>query len=377
MSKTIKDILKDQSILEFSMNARAYGIDNGGDDVPNNVPVDNRIDVDVLTADDDSPMFVNLEVLRNGISNGNRRYFDSSVVRQVCDMIPGVPGFLGHPDPSKVGFEFREPHCIFVGSMIEELDGGASVRALAKAYIFKSSPLREWIPKSIACGNPLTVSINGVGDIARDNVNNIIRVQNMTKLDSIDWANPGTQGMPDSKAYSIVTEMQGGDNKMDRIEIIKDATISELKENNPTVYSAIENGAKITEMSLNVDGEAKTVKLDAVQSIIDTKDAKITELQGTIDTIKAEAEKAKLDSFKSAKITEMVDAKYVDKIAERVTGNTEAEITASIESEIAYIKEMIGEESIAPSKVPGGKVERTDHNDMISHVRGIFGVQSK
>lgn len=357
--------------MEFSLNARAYGINN--DDAEDNVPVDPRIDVDALTMGDEDPMFVNLEVLRTGISDGNRRYFDNSVVRQVAEMIPGVQGFLGHPDPSKVGFEFREPHCIYVGSMTQELDGGATVRALAKAYIFKSSPLREWIPKSLACGNPLTVSINGIGDIMRDNVNHIIKVQSMTRLDSIDWANPGTQGMPNAKAYSIVSEMQGGI-LMDRIDIIKDATISEIRDNNPAVFNAIENGAKITEMQLNVDGnEQSTVKLDAIQGIIDSKNAKITELQGTIDNMKADAEKAKLESFKSAKIAEMVDPKYAEKIASRVTGNTEDEIVESIKSEVAYVQEMIGGGSIAP-KVPGGKTERVDnHNDMVAQVKALFG----
>lgn len=124
-----------------------------------NVPVDPRIDIDTITADDPDPKFVNVEVIRSGISGNNRRY-NNRIVDEISDLVPGVQGFFGHPDPSKRSFEFREPQCIYVGSMTETMADGLK-RCIAKAYLFKTSPLREWVPKSIAAGNPMTVSING------------------------------------------------------------------------------------------------------------------------------------------------------------------------------------------------------------------------
>lgn len=372
MSEIARDIMENEPILEYSANAKVLEMSDVPDAI--DVPMDPRIDFETLTAGDPSPMFVNLEILRTGISDGNRRYFNNGVVKQVSEMVPGVQGFLGHPDPSKTSFEFREPHSIFVGSMIQELDAGSLVRALAKAYIFPSSPLREWIPKSIAAGNPLTVSINGTGDIARDSVNNVIHVQSMNKLDSIDWANPGTQGVPTAKAYSIVSEMQGGVETMERNEIIKDATIAELKENNPTVVSAIQNEAKITEIAVKIDGAEKSVKISEMQSVIDAKEAKITELNGAIETMKNEAMVAKLDAYKSAKITEMVDANYVEAVAKRVTGNTEAEIDASITAEVAFIQEIAGDRY---SNMPKGKGVKVDADNTADRVRNLFGVKSK
>jgi hypothetical protein len=372
MSEIAKDIMKDQAILEFSCSAKVLEMADAPEAI--DVPMDPRIDFETLTAGDPSPMFVNLEILRTGTSEGNRRYFNNSVVRQVSDMVPGVQGFLGHPDPSKTSFEFREPHSIYVGSIVQEIEGGSLVRSLAKAYIFPSSPLREWIPKSIAANNPLTVSINGTGDIARDSVNNLILVQSMNKLDSIDWANPGTQGVPTASAYSIVSEMQGGVETMavERIEIIKDATIAELKENNKAVVDAIQNEARITEISVKIGGTEKMVKISEMQSVIDTQEATIATQGATITEMKNEAIKDKLDIFKNAKIAEMVDPNYIETVAKRVTGTTEAEIEASITSEIAFIQEIAGDRY---SNLPKGKGAKTTTEDVKDSIKNLFGVK--
>ena len=168
-----------------------------------NVPVDPRIDIDTITADDPDPKFVNVEVIRAGVSNNNRRY-NNNIVKEISQLIVGCQGFFGHPDPSKYGFEFREPQCIYVGSIIDEMPDGLN-RCIAKAYLFKTSQLREWVPKSIAAGNPMTVSINGSADIMRGG--DIIDVVHMTDLQSVDWANPGTEGLETSRAMSVVTEI--------------------------------------------------------------------------------------------------------------------------------------------------------------------------
>lgn len=46
-----------------------------------NVPVDPRIDIDTITADDPDPKFVNVEVIRAGVSNNNRRY-NNNIVKE-------------------------------------------------------------------------------------------------------------------------------------------------------------------------------------------------------------------------------------------------------------------------------------------------------
>lgn len=345
-----------------------------------NVNVDPRIDITTITSDDESPMFVNIEVVRAGISGNNRRY-SNAVVREINAMVPGVQGFLGHPDPSKYGFEFREPQCIYVGSMVDVLPDNTE-RCIAKCYVFKSSPLREWIPKSIAANNPMTVSINAVGDIVRSD--SILDVVHISELQSIDWANPGTEGMSTSQAMSVVSEQKsnmGGNEPMDAKEIIKNATVAEFKAYNPdgvtgllqsvtmtelqaanpTLVEQIKQSATVTEMKLVVDGAEKMVKFTEMQGILDGKDTKIAELNGTISNMK-------LEEFKSKKLAELVPEQYRDKIAGRITGTTEDAITECINNEIAYIREMGGLDN-----TPGGKQGHDSTDDVKAQIAKLFG----
>lgn len=386
MGSNSDDTTKGNKIVEFSVGDSRI-CEMSGDTQLINVPVNPRIDIDTITADDPNPKFVNVEVLRAGVSKGNNRRYNNHIVSEVNEMVPGTQGFFGHPDPSKFGFEFREPQCIYVGSMVEHMADGLD-RCIAKAYIFKTSPLREWIPKSIAAGNPMTVSINGVGDILR--CGDILDVVHMTDLQSIDWANPGTEGMETSKAMSVVREMnKGGDSNMDNInaqDIIKNATVTEFKAFNPNGYDAIVRGitvtelqaanpqlveaikesAKITEMAITRDGKEEKVKLGDIQGIITGMEQKITELQSTAD-------KSKLEAYKAQKITEMVDEGHREAFMKRVTGNTEAEIDASITEQINFVREMGGTIN-APKNTRGNN---NGEPDMKASMRALFGVKEE
>lgn len=345
MNEQIYDIIKcDTRVLEMVSETTMI-----------NVPVHPSINIDVITADDPEPRFVNVEVIRGGTISGNNRRYNNENVRQINKMVPGVQGFLGHPDPSKYGFEFREPQCIFVGSMLDTMEDG-SIRCIAKCYLFKSSRLREWIPKSIAANNPMTVSINGRADVIRSG--EYIDVVTVNDLESIDWANPGTEGISSSKAMSVVREIENnnnGGNTMEVKDILKNATVTEFKAFNPDGYSsmvksisltelqahnpdlvkAIENSARISEMKLTIGGTEKVVKLTEMQGIV-------TDLEGQVTTAKNEAYASKLTEFKTAKIAEMIPEELREQVAKRVTGDTEDAIVASINAEIGYIREMKG-----------------------------------
>lgn len=345
MNEQIYDIIKcDTRVLEMVSETTMI-----------NVPVHPSINIDVITADDPDPRFVNVEVIRGGTISGNNRRYNNENVRQINKMVPGVQGFLGHPDPSKYGFEFREPQCIFVGSMLDTMEDG-SVRCIAKCYLFKSSRLREWIPKSIAANNPMTVSINGRADVIRSG--EYIDVVTVNDLESIDWANPGTEGISSSKAMSVVREMENnnnGGNTMEVKDILKNATVTEFKAFNPDGYSsmvksisltelqahnpdlvkAIEDSARISEMKLTIGGTEKVVKLTEMQDIV-------TDLEGQVATAKNEAKESKLTEFKTAKIAEMIPEELREQVSKRVTGDTEDAIVASINAEIGYIREMKG-----------------------------------
>ena len=116
-----KDITKER--VSIFMTADKRICEMMSDTALVNVPVDPRIDIATITADDPDPKFVNVEVIRAGVSGNSRRY-NNNVVREVSQLVPGCQGFFGHPDPSKYGFEFREPQCIYVGSTVETMADG-------------------------------------------------------------------------------------------------------------------------------------------------------------------------------------------------------------------------------------------------------------
>jgi hypothetical protein len=350
-----------------------------------NVQVDPRIDIDTITADDPDPKFVNVEVVRACIS-GNKKRYNNNVVEEISQLIVGCQGFSGHPDPSKVGFEFREPQCIYVGAVTEMMPDGLK-RCVAKAYLFKTSPLREWIPKSIAAGKPMTVSINGSADVIRNG--DLFDVIHMTELQSVDWANPGTEGIETSTAMSVVQEMnnKGGHSTMGENtnaqdimknmtvaefraynpngynEVLKGLTVQELQAHNPDLVSSIIESNKVTEMQFEIGGQKESVKVTDIQGKFDAYEQKISELQSAKEQIE-------LDTYKRQKISEMVDEAHIDTFMKRVTGKTKPEIDASIESEIAFVREMGG-----MNNKPVGRNQQTAGDDMKSAVLSMFGVK--
>lgn len=385
MALAPKDITKEN--ISILMSAKQRICEMSGDTQLINVPVNPRIDIATITADDPDPKFVNVEVIRAGVSGNSRRY-NNGVVNEISDLVPGCQGFFGHPDPSKYGFEFREPQCIYVGSVVENMADGLA-RCIAKAYLFKTSPLREWVPKSIAAGNPMTVSINGSADIMRSG--DLLDVIHFSELQSIDWANPGTEGMETSKAMSVVNEMnqnKGGKEEMAEQQtaqdIMKNMTVAEFRAYNPTGYNGLLEGLtvqelmavnpklvstiiennKVTEMQFTIGGKQESVKVTEIQGKFDAYEQKITELQNAKD-------QAELDTYKLQKITEQVDEAHVETFMKRVSGKTKDEIDKSIEAEIAFVREMGG-----MNNTPAPRSRQQGGQNMEQAMLDLFGVKS-
>ena len=201
---------------------------------------------------------------------------------------------------------------------------------------------------------------------------------------SIDWANPGTEGMFTSKAMSVVSEQKsnlGGIEEMEAKEIIKNATVAEFKTYNPDgvtgllksvtvaelqaanpeIVAEIQKASVVTEMKLTIDGAEKMVKLTEMQGIVDAKDVKISELSNTIATMK-------IEEFKTKKIAELVPEQYREKIAGRIVGTTEDAITECINNEITYIREMGGLDNN-----PGGRQNHKTPEDIKADIAKLFG----
>lgn len=357
------------------------------------VPNDPRVDMSIITADDDDPQFVIVEVLRAGIvSKINRRRYNNNNIREIAELIVGTEGFLGHEDPSKKGFEFRDPQSICVGAIVDHMPDGLD-RCIIKTYLFKNSPLREWIPKSIAAGNPITVSINATADVMKNYSSDIIDVVHISELSSVDWANPGTEGVNTAKALAIVQELQkGGNNIMpeqfNAHDIIKNVTVSELRaynqkgfegvvqsvtvqelqQYNKPLYDKIVEDNKVNSLHLKVDGKENDVQISEMQGVVDKLENRIRDLEGEIETTKVSEMRTRL-------VSETIPDNLRQKIMPRITGNTEDEIKKSIETEVAYIEEMSGSNVFGDNKPVGRTSDNSD--DIRKSVLSMFGVKEE
>ena len=87
--------------------------------------------------------------------------------------------------------------------------------------------------------------------------------------------------------------------------------------------------------------------------------------------LQGDAQKSKLEAYKTQKIAEMVDEDHREAFMKRVTGNTEAEIDASITEQIGFIREMGGTIN-APKNT---RDQNGGQPDMKASIRALFGVK--
>lgn len=323
------------------------------------IPFDSNLDIEEIISDDEHPMFVIVEVLRNTLSLNKRRYSTKNVI-EVSEQIIGKPAYLGHANPNGVGWEFREPHALFVGAITEQIDN--KLRCLAKAYLFKTSELREWLPKTLKVGNPLQVSLSAKASGYKQGEEIII--SSITELESVDFCNSGTAGVPTSLVLNVTEMLEKGDLDMDRAEVIASLTIEEIQ-SCPNYNEAIPE--QITEISLVIDEEAENVPLAEVQTRINEIKERpyvvnveldgqmrtltgdeiydtITELyanrnllQAKIDEIYAKQELDRIKAYKESKVFEMFGEKQGAIVLDRITGETEE----AIDGQIAEMKSFI------------------------------------
>tara|TARA_R110002126_G_scaffold10482_13_gene47685 strand:- start:459 stop:1718 length:1260 start_codon:yes stop_codon:yes gene_type:complete len=159
-----------------------------------------------MTKGDEKPYFVDFTALYEGLSGNNRHYTKPAVESCVKAML-GVNMYKGHQKPGNESFEYREP----VGKVVAartatiEIDGRRVLAAKGKAYITVADPkLRGDIDRKMA--GPLSIlgdarSVRELGSQKRT----ITHIH--SPLKSIDFCNPGTNGMALAGVNAVVREM--------------------------------------------------------------------------------------------------------------------------------------------------------------------------
>lgn len=202
------------------------------------VPTAPGVDLEKLVDGDPDPMFVTLEVASATVSGNRNRYNEATlldIAKQINDTRPDA--YLGHLDDKELATKYPDPQTMWIGASVEKIDGIA--RLFAKGYVYTDAKVRSLLKKAGAAGKVMAVSIAGRADKKFDKIAKVYDIINF-KLDSIDWARPGSQGLNPLLTPFITQEMV--DTAME--VKLNEATLAQLKELRPDLVDALKEEIK-------------------------------------------------------------------------------------------------------------------------------------
>ena len=322
-----------------------------------NVPVDGQL-IAQLSEGDKDPMFVTIEVINEGTSRNGRTY-DKDTIYSLAEQINAKKpdGYYGHLTDDERSTKYPEPQTIWISATVKEVEG--KLRLFAKGYVLpEAKKLRSYLKKAKVAGKNVAVSIYGMAKVLKDKASDNVLVKSMS-LESIDWARPGSEGVPNMGIFSIASEMTDNSNKkqgvksMDKKEVLKSATFEDISEANPEL---------VTEMVADITAKTEDAYNEVLSEITNIKNALgIDDSSNSIEVInemRVKLNEFEIDSQLQQKV-EQPSARKVLKglvVAEMNNGkDVESSIDVVLSSETgkAIISEMI---TVAPKVAP--KVEQ-------------------
>ena len=207
------------------------------------VPFAPGVDVEALTKDDPDPLFVTVEVLNPQVSkNKNNWTIDMlhDVAKQINESRPN--GYMGHLDEAEMHTKNPETVTIWLGAKVVETDSGPKL--FAKGYVLPTTlgtSFKTYLRKAKAAAKQVAVSVFGLADKKWNDIKKAYDIRSFD-LESIDWARHGKEGIAGMSYYALASEMENNNNlnnPMDKIEVIKEMKVDDLKEHNPAIVQSI------------------------------------------------------------------------------------------------------------------------------------------
>jgi hypothetical protein len=286
---------------------------------------------------DQNPLFVTIQVAREGVSKNGRNY-SAETMREIAEQINSKQpdGYKGHLTDEERGHKAPDAQTIWLGAkVVTDKDGKSSV--YAKGYVMPSAKrFREYLETAADLGKNVAVSIFGGAKKAvynaKEKAYDIIGIE----VDSVDWARPGSEGIPNDGTLILASEMQTNnpkeDDKMDRVAVIKDVKLGEMTEHNPELVAEIKTAAK-------AELETTVSEMTEIKNVLGEKPLEsIAEMQEKIRGVELTESLASRVQAKNARpvirkmvLAEMKADEAVDATVERVLQTGQAQ---------AIIKEM-------------------------------------
>jgi len=274
------------------------------------------IDIAKLTEGDPAPYFVTVRAMKSGISENDFNY-SSEIVKKIQSQLPTY-GHLGHlKDFQDLSYRFRDPVTIWLAG---EIKGDW---LYVKGYVPpEQDKLRKQIKLSLKANKPMAVSIHGLmkslpakGGKYRDVID--------YRLLSIDWANPGTEGITGAGVVQISKEQknQQKEDSMERAELIASLGMDDLKKERPDLVTAIQGEMANTEQAKQKQKEI---------------DDKIKSLEAENLNLK----KQTLESHRTKLLSEYKDKKLRTLAGELLKGETIADLDTSFTTVKTRVAEL-------------------------------------
>jgi len=231
------------------------------------VPFASGIDVDKLIEGDKDPLFVTIEALNPQVS-GNRNIWTEELIENVAAQIleKRPDAYQGHIKREHRGDVSPRAQTIWLGALVKHVAG--KPRLFIKGYVLPyAKELKQYLKASKAAGKKVAVSVSGQ---AFQKWNSLKKAYNMLSFDleSIDWARPSSEGVAGLGFLGLASEMKKGDSIMERTELLRSVTVSEMKDNCPTIVQEIADEAV---------AETKKTVISEMQKDIDTANEKVGE----------------------------------------------------------------------------------------------------
>lgn len=318
-----------------------------------------------VVGDDPDPMFVTLNVLKEGVST-NKRHYDGAALQEVCDQINSQhpDGYAGHITPEQRKSVVPDAEVFWLGARIVEVDGVAHL--FAKGYVLpEAKKRRDYLRKAKAIGKNVSVSIYGTAKAVFDRSLNAYRQLDID-LESIDFTRPKSEGVRNIGEFALTAEMHDESNvnneereAMNKVEALKTASLEEAREHLPAEVIA-EMTAEAVEAA---QAETRTVvsEMADVTALLGTEKPAvevIAEMRETNRRLELNQELAK--SVVDSKARKMIERMVISEMTDEETPAQAVSRVLDTEEGKAIVAEMTEVEPTVQPKIeqPAAQAQR-------------------
>lgn len=319
-------------------------------DLKIDVPFSPGVDIDLLTQGDTDPLFVVVEALNPQTSKNGRIWTVESLhnmSEQINQLKPDA--YMGHLKDEDRSTVAPTSMTIWLGSKVIEIEG--KPRLFIKGYVMPyATDLKAYLRAAKATGKKVAVSVYGQ---VEQKYNRLKKAYDIIKfkLESIDWARPGSEGVPGFGYLKLAKEMEG--DILEKEEILKSATLSEMVAFNPELVD--EAKAEIMQEMETQKSLVKTLEDEKTALVSSSEETKATlaEMQKETNGLLASYIDSELESkVASASVRSIAKSQVMSEMADNMSKTLVDEtITKVIES--PEIKSILAEMDKANVINPG------------------------